>query len=51
MTFARAASIVDVRNFSCAHSPIEDIYFVYFSYEICDCCGPVLAYKQRLIIG
>jgi hypothetical protein len=51
LAFARAASVVDVRNGSCAHRRIEQFYFVDFSNEICD--GPlrVLADQERLIIG
>ena len=34
MAFARAASVVDVRNVSRAHRRIEEFYFVYFSDEV-----------------
>ena len=51
MAFARAASVVDVRNVSCAHRPIEDLYFVYFADVIRDCRLRVLANQQRLVIG
>jgi hypothetical protein len=51
MAFARAASVVDVRNVSCAHRPIEDLDFVYFANVICGFRERVLANKQRLVIG
>ena len=34
LAFARAASVVDVRNVSRGHRPIEEFYFVYFSDEV-----------------
>jgi hypothetical protein len=34
LAFTRAASVVDVRNLSGGHRPIEEFYFVYFSDEV-----------------
>jgi hypothetical protein len=34
MAFASAARVVDVRNVSCAHHPIEKFYFVDLSDKV-----------------
>ena len=51
MAFARAARVVDIRNVSCAHSHIEEFYFVYFSDEVGDCGRLMLANEERLGVG
>ena len=51
MAFARAASVVDVRNVSCAHRRIEDLYFVNISDEVEVRVRRILANKERLVVG